>query len=69
MARRPLDICNIYRLTHLVLSGASIRRKCHESVMSIVMDSSLKRSEIQFLSKLQHATEIYVYTSEAENKT
>lgn len=26
------------QLMHLALSGPSIRRKCHESVMSLVMD-------------------------------
>jgi hypothetical protein len=31
-----------YQLTRLALSGASIRRKRHENVMSIVMSNSLK---------------------------
>jgi hypothetical protein len=29
-----------YQLTRLDLSGLSLRRKCHESVMSIVMEAS-----------------------------
>jgi len=33
------------QLTSLVLSGASIRSKCHESVMSIVMESGSLRTE------------------------
>jgi len=39
---QPEGFWTTTQLRHLALSRASIRRKCHESVMSLVIGSDLK---------------------------
>jgi hypothetical protein len=63
----PAGLRATTQVTHLVLSGPPIRRKCHESAMSIVMEASWIVAVCNgSWSHLTHETIMYGYTTQDE---
>jgi hypothetical protein len=64
----PAGLRATTQVAHLILSGPSIRRKCHESAMSIVMEASWIVAVCNgSWSHFIHETVMYGYTTQDEN--